>query len=519
MLKIQQHSKIYLAIILIFTFILRVIYLNEIPNGFFTDEASNAYDAYSVLHTLKDQYGKFLPWYFKSANDYREGLYIYIMFPFIKIFGLNPLGARIISSIIGTLTVLVTYYLSKEIFNQKVGLLSSLFLAIIPWHIHFSRVTFRAILVPFLFCLGLLFFIKSFKYPKYLIVSSFTFAVSIYTYNSARLFIPLFLIGLVTIYWKHLWVNKNLTIISFIIFLTIFFPQLIHQLSPEGMARANTVGIKTDISIVFRNYLSYFNPKFLFFEGDPSPRHTVNKVAGLFVFQLPLLILGIVSLTREINPYKSVILLWLVLYPIPAAFISADSAVRTLVVTPLFSIISAYTIFKIIDIFNKKYQYIVTCLMISILVSNVAIFCKRYFIEYPGWHTDVWLSTLGETISYANQTSYECIVYSNNAYGNYAYILIPFFTQILPDEYHKFNVDVSVNRLDMGRWNIKELETSEDLNTSCLYLLSGDPNANNPKGQDGQTLKAKGYEEKFIYSIKDIKNREFFRLVEIKKSL
>lgn len=59
---------------------------------------------------------------------------------------------------------------------------------------------------------------------------------------------------------------------------------------------------------------------------------------------------------------------------------------------------------------------------------------------------------------------------------------------------------------------------SKDLNTSCLYLLSGDPNANNPKGQDGQILKAKGYEEKFIYSIKDIKNREFFRLVEIKKS-
>ena len=518
MLKIQQHSKVYLFIILVFAFLLRIIYLNDIPNGFFTDEASNAYDAYSILHTLRDQYGELLPWYFKSANDYREGLYMYIMFPFIKFFGLNPLGARIISSVIGTLTVLITYYLSKEIFNQKIGLFSSFLLAISPWHIHFSRVTFRAILVPCIFCLGLLFFIKSFKYPKYLIISSFVFAISIYTYNSARLFIPLFLIGVVAIYWKHLWINKDFTIISLIIFLIIFSPQFIYQLSPEGMARANTVGIKTNLSIVFHNYLSYFSPDFLFFEGDPSPRHTINKMAGLFTFQLPLLIIGILSLVRETNIYKSLIFLWLLLYPIPAAFISADSAVRTLVVTPLFSIISSYTVFKAINLFNKKYRYIVTCLIISIIVSNVTIFCKRYFIEYPNWHTDVWLSTLGETISYADQTSYECIIYSNNAYGNYAYILIPFFTKMFPEEYHKFNVDVSTNQLDMGRWNIQKLEASKDLNTSCLYLLSGDPNANNPKGQDGQILKAKGYEEKFIYSIKDIKNREFFRLVEIKKS-
>ena len=161
----------------------------------------------------------------------------------------------------------------------------------------------------------------------------------------------------------------------------------------------------------------------------------------------------------------------------------------------------------------------VTCLIIFMIVSNIAIFCKRYFIEYPTWHTDVWLSTLGETIIYANETSYKCIIYSSNAYGNYAYILIPFFTQIAPNQYHKFNVDISINRLDMGKWNIKELKTSKDLDTSCLYLLSGDPSANNPKGQDGQTLKAKGYEEKFVYSIKDIKNREFFRLVEIQKSL
>ncbi|MDJ0601293.1 MAG: 4-amino-4-deoxy-L-arabinose transferase, partial [Crocosphaera sp.] len=64
MLKFEKYPVYSLAIILVLTFLLRVAFLGSIPNGFFTDEASNAYDAYSILHTLRDQYGEFLPWYF-----------------------------------------------------------------------------------------------------------------------------------------------------------------------------------------------------------------------------------------------------------------------------------------------------------------------------------------------------------------------------------------------------------------------------------------------------------------------
>ncbi|WP_198649079.1 glycosyltransferase family 39 protein [Cyanothece sp. BG0011] len=306
MLKLEKYPGFYLVVILILAFLLRVLFLGSIPNGFFPDEASNAYDAYSILHTLKDQYGEFLPWYFKSANDYREGLYMYLMVPFIKLLGLNPFAARITSAIIGTLTVFIVYHLAKEIFNQRIGLLSALFLAILPWHIHFSRITFRAILLPCLFCLSLLFFFKSLKHPKWLIVSSILFSISIYTYHSARVFIPLFLLGLTIIYREYLWKHKYYTFWAFIAFSVLFIPQLIYQLSPEGMARANTVGIQTNLSKIISDYLSYFSLDFLFFDGDPSPRHKINNTAGLYSFQIPLLFLGLFFLYKEkglINGY------------------------------------------------------------------------------------------------------------------------------------------------------------------------------------------------------------------------
>ena len=519
MLKSLKISYLYLPAILLLALLLRVLFLGTIPNGFFTDEASNAYDAYSILHTSRDQYGEFLPWYFKSANDYREGLYMYLMVPFIKIFGLTPFGARITSAIIGTITVLVVYYLAKEIFNQKVGLLSALFLAILPWHVHFSRITFRAILVPCLFCLSLLFFIKSFKRPQWLILSGFLFSISIYTYNSARVFIPLFLLAVAIIYWEHLWKNRSYTLLGLLAFLVIFIPQLLYHLSPEGMARANTVGIQTDINKIVSDYFSYFSLKFLFIEGDPIPRHKIGGMGELYGFQLPLLIFGIVRLIISKNPHRWLLLVWLILYPIPAAFISPDSAVRTLVGTPLFAILSGYAIAEILNFCQGAWRKWVGFALILIIAANFVIYCQRYVVEYPRWHPDVWLSTLGDTIRYADQTPSECIIYSSNAYGEYAYIMIPFFTKMSPEKYQQLGVDVVDNKLDMGRWKIQNLEKNIDnLNTNCLYLLYNGPNPNNDdriKGKDGEIL-SKKYTEDIIYSQPDINGIEQYRVVKLK---
>ena len=283
------------------------------------------------------------------------------------------------------------------------------------------------------------------------------------------------------------------------------------------MARANTVGIQTDFNKIFSDYFSYFSLDFLFFEGDPSPRHKINNMAGLYSFQIPLILAGLLLLIKEKTYHKWILYIWLVLYPIPAAFISPESAVRTLVVTPLFAIISGYAVGKITDFSQGIWKKAAIFLLMGVMFANLVIYSQRYGFEYPRWHTDVWLSTLGETISYAEKTSYECIVYSDHVYGTYAYIMIPFFAQMPPSQYQQYGVDVVQNKLDMGRWKIKDLEKLETLNTSCLYLLYGESDRDNPKGEDGEIIENKGYQEKFIHSFKDLNDVERYRLVEIEK--
>ena len=55
------------------------------------------------------------------------------------IFGIYDTVARIIPIIFGTLTVFMTYLVGKNFFDRNVGLISSLVLALLPFHIVFSR--------------------------------------------------------------------------------------------------------------------------------------------------------------------------------------------------------------------------------------------------------------------------------------------------------------------------------------------------------------------------------------------
>ncbi len=517
-IQTKNFSIIYLLGILTLGFLLRVMFLGSIPNGFFPDEASNAYDAYSILHTLRDQYGEFLPAYFKSANDYREGLYMYLMIPFIKIFGLNVFGARITSAVIGTLTVLVLYYLTKEIFPQRIALFSALLLAISPWHIHFSRITFRAILFPLLFCLALLIFLKSLKTPKLLSFSGLLFAISIYTFYSARVFVPLFMLGLVIIYRQHLIKHKTQTILALIFFFILFIPQFIYQISPQGMARANEVGLLQNISEIIGNYLFYFSPNFLFFKGDPIPRHTVERMGELYLFEIVTLSYGIIGLIKNHVNHKQMLFLWLFLYPIPAALVSAGSAVRTCVGAPIFAMISGYGLCLLLEQFDGKLKAFVRWTTLLIIVANLIIFTHRYFVKYPKLKSDAWLPTFEDVVIEANQSNADCIAVSDNIESKYVYVLIPFYTQIPPTDYQKLGIDVVSDKLNMGRWKIIDFEPynqgdlpkiEANLNTNCLYLLH--------YYRDQDVLNTQKYRWQDIKIFNTVNGKPYYRLVKLIK--
>ena len=103
-------------LIIILAFILRFYKLGEIPVSLNWDEVSNAYNAYSILNTGRDEYGSFLPFANRSFDDYKPPLYMYLNTLTVGTLGLNALAARLPSAFFGFLSIPLIYFLAKLIF-------------------------------------------------------------------------------------------------------------------------------------------------------------------------------------------------------------------------------------------------------------------------------------------------------------------------------------------------------------------------------------------------------------------
>ena len=163
----KKSEWIFLLVILVTAVFVRLWQLDLIPPGLYPDVAINGNDALEILKT-----GNFKVFY--PENNGREGLFMWLIAASFSIFGVSIWSIKIVAAIIGILTVLGLYLLVKEIFettnNQRstinkeaVALLSSFFLAISFWHINFSRIGFRAILLPFILVFSFYFLFRGFR--------------------------------------------------------------------------------------------------------------------------------------------------------------------------------------------------------------------------------------------------------------------------------------------------------------------------------------------------------------------
>ena len=107
---------VILLIITIIAVLLRFWQLGQVPPSPDWDEAALGYNAYSILETGRDEYGTLLPVILRSFDDYKPGLYGYLTVPSIWLFDLNVWAVRLPSALIGSLTVVMSYFLVIELF-------------------------------------------------------------------------------------------------------------------------------------------------------------------------------------------------------------------------------------------------------------------------------------------------------------------------------------------------------------------------------------------------------------------
>ena len=469
-------KKYWLLIIaLLLGAFLRLYQLGAIPGALTWDEAALGYNAFSILKTGKDEYGKLLPIIFKSFGDYKPGLYIYLTIPSIALFGLTEFAVRFPSVIFGLLAIFGVFLLVKELFKDEkknlfLASLSALFLAIMPLHIHFSRGAWETNVFVTLLLYSIYFLIRFAREGKFLNSSILLGLLTFITYQAAKILTPVVLIFTLLIFWQgiktniHHHLKKPLNLIFLLLSISIVLYLFISSITGETgnrLKRLSIFGYKPGVSeqtvvtdnsniftlslfhnqsqlttrLVASRYLKHFSPKLLFYEGyAPVDRGHVPGSGVLLAFDFIWVILGLAFLVKMFPSKISIFILGLLLLsPLPGSLtLSEFSTVRSLfMVIPLAIICGcgafyAWQKIKLIFVFSSFLTIIGYFYLSDLLfIHGNFVYTKEFQYGYK------------QAMKFINQYP-ESKVVMTDVWGQ-PYIFYLFYSQFNPAEYQKQN--------------------------------------------------------------------------------
>ena len=217
----------------------------------------------------------------------------YFMAVGIKLFGINEFGIRFSSVLFGSLTIILIYISGKDIFDRRVGILSSLIYAFLPFTTNIasayarypSQLQFFSLLSGYLFYKSIS---KENISPKYLYGSAISFIATYLSWEGSAFLLPSFFVSLILykrrdFRWiknKHLWFSA--------IFVSLFiFDQLcaryiyINSIQMQIGTALSTVSLYPQWTQPLFNPYAYI--KNFFLRSDLVPM-TLFFVIGLLFF-------------------------------------------------------------------------------------------------------------------------------------------------------------------------------------------------------------------------------------------
>ncbi len=480
----KRFVTLVLLVIIGIAIFLRFYRLDTNPPSLYWDEVSLGYNAYSILQTLHDEHGEFLPVArFIAFGDYKPPGYIYSIVPAIFVFGLTEFAVRFPSAFAGVIAVVLTFFLARKLYGNSVGLVSSFLLAVSPWHLQLSRGAFEANLAMLFNLAGVTLILYAREGKKWLLVPGFIcFVLAFYTFNANRITAPLLLIVLGLLYVEKWILAKKWVIMACIVSALLILPSLSYLNSRESKLRLQEVSIFTNLKIletsneriarsgntlfarVFHNrrvayvreflihYVDHFRFGFLFISGDQNPRLSIQEVGELYLINVPFLFLGLYALFKKRSRDSLLLLSWMLIMPIPAGVArETPHALRIVSMLPVPQIIIALGLSQFLSVIRKEHRKIALGFYGGLLSLNILFYLHQYYVHYPSIWSGEWQYGYKEMIQKISkiQDSYDHVVITNSLGRPYIYLL--FYQKVRPVDFWQKR---DANRDWAGLWTV-----------------------------------------------------------------
>lgn len=442
-----------LVVIIALAVLLRLVNLSTNPPALNWDEVSMGYSAYSLLQTGADEWGVKFPLLFRSYGEWKSPVYIYLLVPFIKVFGLNAWGVRLPAALAGVIAIYLTYLIVRKLYSDKVGLWAALLLAVSPWHLMLSRPGYEAGVALALVLTGIYLMLK--EKP---ILAALPFGLALHTYHSAKIIVPIVVVYLALSNFKKIGFKK--LFVTALILGIFALPIAMDLLSGKSQKRYAQVGITTDAELVerffkyrntiplgdlggklvfnkytffltkgFSNWTSYLSPHFLLGSESIRAQHSVPFRGVLYFTEFALMIYGLVTVLKKENgvaKYLPILMIAIGFIP-PALTKDAYHVLRSILTLPWWQLLAAI---GIVELLQSKFQYLK--LVYVLLAIEIFVFVFTYFAWYPKAFAKDWQYGYKQATEYIleNNDKFDKIYFSK-MYGE-PQIFVAFYSKLDP---------------------------------------------------------------------------------------
>ena len=276
----------------------RLHQIQSAPWGVWFDEAQNGLVAQRILNDPN-----YRPVFVGDLSQL-PALFFYVFALSIKFLGADVLAVRMVTTVAGVLTVVFVYLLARELFDLRVAVLATFFLAIMRWHVNVSRFGMHGVFTPLFMTAMFYFLVRALKGKRFLnfVAAGVMAGIRLQGYYSFLL-VP----GVVALYLLHYvifqraiaWGRLIVGVLAFgLSTAAVYSPVAIYALrNPQQFnQRLGTVSITRDrtpqqiVEVLWRTtsrHLLMFNST-----GDGNGRHNLPGAPMLDTYTGLLFVLG-----------------------------------------------------------------------------------------------------------------------------------------------------------------------------------------------------------------------------------
>lgn len=406
------RTPLLLGLILFAGAVMRFTELDSVPPGLWFDEALNGQDA--VATAAGDIHIVYL-------DEFpREPLFIWLLALRAKldsIFGgepmTDPVALRQVSAAIGMLTLLATFFCVRRFSTERTALLATGVLATMRWHVMFSRLIYRTLLLPLWIPLVLIAAHRTRKNPTVFNACLLGVVVGggFYTYLGWYFMLPGVAALLVWVFRRALGdaVVRRAALIFLAVSVCVVAPIGVYYAThPDSiLARPAAVspfaeGVSEGLSEIGRNFveaLGMFN-----YRGDHVARQNIPHAPVLDPVMGVVFALGFgvtIFRLRRAGVWEIVLIGWLVLGLMPTVFAATDSPnfLRTLVLAPVVACLAAVGLSSIWDFLAMRVAPrwsigIAATAVVGLLVASSAFTVRDFYFRW-GRSSEVWAAFNG----------------------------------------------------------------------------------------------------------------------------